>query len=54
MQASTHKQAHTDQYTILIAFPQQQWFRENASYVHCLYCYVLCRLVMAYRKVRST
>jgi hypothetical protein len=24
MQASTHKQAHTDQYTILIAFPQQQ------------------------------
>jgi hypothetical protein len=25
--ARTRKHAHTDQYVILIAFPQQQWFR---------------------------
>ena len=29
--ARTRKHAHTDQYVILVAFPQQQWFRERAS-----------------------
>jgi uncharacterized cupin superfamily protein len=29
--ARTHKHAHTDQWVILIAFPQQQWFRERAT-----------------------
>jgi hypothetical protein len=43
MHASTRKHAHTDQYVIFIAFPQQQWFREHASmlrytYVGCLVC----------------
>jgi hypothetical protein len=28
MHARTCKHAYTDQYVILIAFPQQQWFRE--------------------------
>ena len=34
--ARTH--THTREYVILIAFPQQQWFRERALvlYVHCL------------------
>jgi hypothetical protein len=31
MHAHTRKHAHTDQYVILIAFPQQQWLRERAS-----------------------
>jgi hypothetical protein len=44
----THKHAHTDQYVILIAFPQQQRFRERASmlrytYIACLvYSFFLC------------
>ena len=29
--ARTHKHAHTDQYVILIAFPQPQWFRERLN-----------------------
>jgi hypothetical protein len=31
MQAPTRKHAHTDEYVILNAFLQQQWFRECAS-----------------------
>ena len=31
LHARTRKHARTDQYVILIAFPQQQWFREHAS-----------------------
>ena len=31
---------HTDQYIILIAFPQQQWFRERASLLR--YTYITC------------
>jgi hypothetical protein len=27
----THEHGHTDQYVILIAFPQQQWFCECAT-----------------------
>ena len=45
MHARTRKHAHTNQYVILIAFPQQQWFRERASvlrlYIHCLYCLLI-------------
>jgi hypothetical protein len=41
MHERTRKHAHTDQYVILIAFPQQQWFRECAlllryTYIGCL------------------
>ena len=41
MLATTRKHAHTDQYVILIAFPQQQWFHKRASvlrvtYIACL------------------
>ena len=43
--ACMRKHAHTDQYVILTAFPQQQWFlRKRLSvtlYVHCLFCFVL-------------
>ena len=31
MHARTRKNSHTDQYIILIAFPQRQWLRERAS-----------------------
>ena len=31
MHAHARKHAHTAQYVILIAFPQQQWLRERAS-----------------------
>jgi hypothetical protein len=45
MQARTRKHAHTDQYVILIAFPQQQLFRKCSSVLH--YTYIAC-LVMTY------
>jgi hypothetical protein len=32
--------AHTDQYVILIAFPQQQWLRKRASMLR--YTYIAC------------
>jgi hypothetical protein len=35
--ARTRKHAHRNQYVILIAFPQQQWFRERASVLRCTY-----------------
>ena len=41
--ARTHARAsmaHTDKYVILIAFPQQQWFRERASVLR--YTYIAC------------
>ena len=38
--ARTRKHAHTGQYVILIAFPQQQWFRERASVLR--YTYIVC------------
>ena len=34
----TRKHAHTGQYVILTAFPQQQWFREHTSAL----CYTSC------------
>jgi hypothetical protein len=36
----THKHAHTGQYVIPIAFPQQQWFRKRASTLR--YTYIAC------------
>ena len=30
------KHAHADQYVILTAFAQQQWFRERYTYISCL------------------
>jgi hypothetical protein len=49
MHAHTRKHAHTDQYVILIAFPQQQWLRERASmlcytYIACLVYHTTCIL----------
>jgi hypothetical protein len=43
MHARTRKHAYTNQYAILFAFPQQQWFRERAS-VLC-YTYISCLVV---------
>ena len=40
MHACTRKHAHTDQYIILIAFLQQQWFSERASVLR--YTYIAC------------
>ena len=40
MHSRTCTHAHTDQYVILIAFPQQQWFRERASLLR--YTYIVC------------
>jgi hypothetical protein len=46
MHAHLRKHAHTDQYVILIAFPQQQWFCERASMLRCTYisCLVIYML----------
>ena len=35
--ARTHKHVHTDQYVILIAFTQQEWFRQRASILRYTY-----------------
>jgi hypothetical protein len=43
MHARTRKHAHTDQYVILIVFPQQQWFRERASMLR--YTYIACLVI---------
>jgi hypothetical protein len=40
MHARTHTHAHTDQYVILTALSQQQWFRECASILR--YTYIVC------------
>ena len=40
MLARTPKHAHTDQYVILIAFPQQQWFGDRDSVLR--YTYIAC------------
>ena len=40
MHARTRKHAHTGQYAILIAFPQQQRFRKRASTLR--YTYIVC------------
>ena len=40
MHARTRKHAHTGQYVIFIAFPQQQWFHKRASVLR--YTYIAC------------
>ena len=45
MHSRTRKYAHTDQYIIIIAFPQQQWFRERASMLR--YTYIECLVSFA-------
>ena len=47
MHARTRKHAHTDQYVILIAFPQPQWFRERASMLR--YTYIVCLVTFIWR-----
>jgi hypothetical protein len=46
MHARTRKHAHTDQYVILIAFPQQQWCRERATMLR--YKYIACLVTNMY------
>jgi hypothetical protein len=56
MHARTPKHTHTSQYVILIAFPQQQWFRERATmllHIKYIACFVLCFLVKLRRKINS-
>ena len=43
MHARSRKHAHTDQYVILIACPQQQWFRKRTLMLR--YTYIACRVV---------
>ena len=43
--ARTRKHAHADQYVILIASPQQQWFRERASMLR--YTYIGCVVLLS-------
>jgi hypothetical protein len=47
MHARTRKQSHKGQYVILIAFPQQQCFRERASVLRYTYiaCLVVCNVL---------
>jgi hypothetical protein len=53
MHARTRKDAHTGQYVILTALPQQQWFRERGSvlrytYIACIVCiksYLLLKIL---------
>ena len=40
----THTHTHTDQYVILTAFPQQQWFSERASLLR--YTYIACLVLV--------
>ena len=40
LHARMRKHAHTDQYVIFIAFPQQQLFRKRASLLR--YTYIAC------------
>ena len=52
--ASTHPHTHThtDQYVILTAFPQQQWFRKRASLLR--YTYIVCLVFRYIVKVTQT
>ena len=44
MHAHARKHAHTAQYVILIAFPQQQWLRERASVLR--YTHIACIVIL--------
>ena len=46
MHVHTRKHAHTHQYVILIAYPQQQWFRERASVLR--YTYIACLVTITH------
>ena len=48
--ARTYTQActHTDEYVIVVAFPQQQWFGERASLLR--YTYIACLFSTDFRK----
>jgi hypothetical protein len=50
--ARTRKHVHTDKQVILIAFPQQQWFRERASMLRYTYvpCLVFSKVVRSRRQ----
>ena len=37
------KHAHTDQYVTLVAFPQQEWFRERATVLR--YTHIACIVI---------
>jgi hypothetical protein len=50
MHARMRKHAHTDQYVILIAFPQQKWFRERASMLRYTYIACLCVIFNVFHK----
>jgi hypothetical protein len=47
LHARTPKHAHIEQYVIVIAFSQQQWFRERASVLR--YTYIAC---LVYTSIR--
>ena len=40
------KHAHTDQYVILIVFPQQQWFSERASMLRYTYIVIFSVIIL--------
>ena len=44
VQAHKRARSHTQKHVILIAFPQQQWFRECATMLR--YTYIVCRVKM--------
>ena len=49
--ARRREHAHTDQCVILLAFLQQQWFRERASmlrytYIACLVAHIRCAVAV--------
>ena len=46
----TRKHAHTGHYVILIAFPQQQWFRERAPVLR--YKHIVCLALFSENTVR--
>ena len=48
LQIGTHTHTHTQKCVILIAFPQQQWFREGASVLR--YAYIACLVLFSRSK----
>jgi hypothetical protein len=58
MHTRTRKHAYTGQYVILIAFPQQQWFRERAlmlryTYIACLVLYLFSPFFVLHGSVNT-
>ena len=51
------KHAHTDQYVMLIAFPQQQWFSERSSmyrHIACIVAYCVVHNMQQYTYTMCT